>query len=135
MRDIVSSRKFEKDGFTVIVNRIIDIDMECETPEQQQANYAGCSKKEKREYFKQDKAHYDAFCNGEWYYQGVAVEIRKQTVSNWADGGLEVGRASVWGVESDSDASYFATLEDEEISEAFTEVARLKTALGIEVTQ
>jgi hypothetical protein len=53
----------------------------------------------------------------------------KNTASNWADGGFEVGRASVWGIESDSDSSYIRETEEQEISEAFAEVKRLKQAL------
>lgn len=51
----LSTRKFEQDGFTVIIKHVAD-DRQCETPEEQQANYAGESAKDKAKYFKQDKA-------------------------------------------------------------------------------
>lgn len=122
-------RKFQQDGFTVIVERVSDTDRRAETPEEQQANYDGCTAEEKAEYFKQDAARYQAWLNDEWSYMGVTVSIRKQTASNWADGGLEVGRASVWGIESDSEEQDFQELENEGIEEAFAEVQRLRDAL------
>ena len=128
MSDVLFTRKFEQDGFTVIVDHVYDPTMECDTPEVASQNYDS-DDADKAKYFAQDKARYDSWCNDDWRYIGISVTIRKQTASKWADGGLEVGRASIWGIESDSDAAYLATIEAETVSEAFGEVAALKLVL------
>lgn len=125
----LTKRTFEQDGFTVIVEHLSDDDMQCETPEEALAHYNGCPQSEKAKYFKQDKRRYNAWLRDKWQYIGIEVSIRKQTPSNWADGGLEVGRSSVWGVESDS-GDHIAELEKEEIANAFAEVKLLMAALA-----
>jgi hypothetical protein len=129
MSDVFKTRKFEQDGFTIIVERVFDIGHSPETPEQMQANYSGCTDAEKAEYYKQDKKRFDGLLRGEWSYVGVAVRVLKQTSTNWANGGLEVGRSSVWGIESDSDESHFAEMERDEIAGALAEVDKLKAVL------
>lgn len=121
------TRTFKQDGFTVIVSREIDMDPDMSYLEQ---DYSDCTPEEQEQYKEQDRQRIAAYNRGEWYYVGVCVSIRKQTKSNWADGGLEVGRASVWGTESDSEESHFAELEQDMIREAFAEVARLREALA-----
>jgi hypothetical protein len=128
MEHTLSTRKFEQDGFTVIVSRILDTDGDLSNLEQE---YSDCTPEEQAQYKEQDAKRLAGYNNGEWCYVGVAVSIRKNTASNWADGGLEVGRASVWGIESDSEESYFASVEADEIAEAFAEVERLRKALAV----
>lgn len=121
-------RSFKQDGFTVTVKHEFDeygglswlTDVN---------RYAGCAPEEIAEYQKQDNERLEAYDRGDWCLIGVCVSIRKQTSSNWANGGLEVGRASVWGIESDCDKEYFAEIEMDMIAEAFEEVNRLKAAL------
>jgi hypothetical protein len=125
---VLKSRKFEQDGYTVIVEHISD-DMQCKTPDELQANYEGSPLEEKLEYLERDRKRFDAWLEGEWQYIGIAVTIRKQTETNWADDGLEVGRSSVWGIESDSGHALIAEMEKEQIEEAFQELERLKKAL------
>jgi hypothetical protein len=125
-------RKFEQDGFTVIVKHIIDEDSDYSSLTQE---YADCTPEEQAENKAQDAARLRGLERGDWYYMGVAVSILKQTKSNWANGGLEVGRASVWGIESDSEPSYIAEVERDMVAEAFSEVNRLREALCIPVSQ
>jgi len=121
------ARTFEQDGFTVIVSREVDMDTDTSYFEQ---DYSECTPDEQEQYKEQDSKRLAAYHRGEWYYVGVCVSIRKQTASNWDDGGLEVGRASVWGIESDSDESHFEELERDMVAEAFSEVKRLREALA-----
>lgn len=126
---ILKSRTFEKDGFRYTVSHILEDDNPKSHGLGDTSNYAGLSEAEQRKYNAQDAKRIAAYNRGEWHYLGIAVDIRKNTSSNWADGGPIVGRASVWGIESDSDAPYFAEVEEDMIAEAETEVARLRVAL------
>lgn len=123
----IKTRTFEKDGFNVTVEHIIDTDADLSYLEQ---DYKEESPADRSKYQKQDRARLTAYHQGDWYMLGIAVTVRKQTASNWADGGLEVGRASVWGFESDSEESYLKAEEEYIIIEAFTEVERLKAAIS-----
>lgn len=125
---ILSKRQYEKDGFTVIVKRILDDDADTSYLTQ---DYAGESPEDRAKYQAQDRARLQAYHRGDWHYLGIVVEIRKQTKTNWANGGLEVGRASVWGFESDSEESFLKSEEENIVFEAFQEVERLKEALGV----
>jgi hypothetical protein len=121
-------RTFTQDGFSVTVEHIFD-----ESPDlsylTQDYKDPSISAREAARMRAADKVRLDQYNRGLWHMVGVAVKIRRQTASNWADGGLEVGRASVWGIESDSGADYFAEVERDMVSEAFAEVAKLRAAL------
>jgi hypothetical protein len=130
MKETISSREIKQGPYTVTVERVYDSGRFCDTAAEAAKGYTGSmTTAELAKYRKQDQARYDAWCKDDWMYVGVAVTIRLQTSSNWADGGMEVGRASVWGIESDSGEEYFAIVEADEISEAWAEVERLKVAL------
>lgn len=58
-----------------------------------------------------------AFTRGDWSYMGVVCDVRVKTPTNWAIP-HQVGRASIWNVESDSGEKYFTQLEGEMIEEA-----------------
>lgn len=124
----VYQRKFERDGFTIIVSHMSDDHADTSSLEQ---DYADCPADERALYQAQDAARLKALYAGDWEYIGVCADVRKQTASNWADGGPVVGRASIWGVESDSDAEYITELETEMVIEALAEVDRLKEALAV----
>ncbi len=126
MSDTISKREYDKDGFTVIVKRIFDTDPDLSYLEQ---DYYEDTPEDRAKYRKQDAERLKAYNRGNWHMLGIAVEIRKQTSSNWANGGLEVGRASVWGFESDSDESFLKSEEENITAEAWAEVGRLKQAL------
>jgi len=91
--------------------------------------YDGLSPAEIAAYLRADADRLDAYNNGEWHYVGVTVTIRVQTGTGWADGGLEVGRASCWGIESDSDAAYFETTARDLMEEAWHEVEQVRRTL------
>ena len=131
MQDVISTRKFEQDGFTVVVERVVDYDGDASWLEDSN-RYEGCTAGETAKYLEQDAERLAGLRRGDWYFVGVAVKILKQTSSNWANGGLEVGRASVWGIESDSDDASFDETERDIIAEAFAEVDELRKALTAE---
>lgn len=124
--DVISKRKFERDGFTVIVSRVADYDADVSYLTQE---YEGVSPEEQARYQAEDAARLRAYHDGEWSMIGITVDVKKQTASNWADGGLTVGRASCWGFESDMDEGDLVSEEANIVDEAFAEVERLKTAL------
>jgi hypothetical protein len=126
---ILKSRTFEKDGFRYIVSHILEDDNPKSHGLGDASNYAGLSVAEQKQYLAQDAERIAAYNRGDWHYIGVAVDIRKNTTSNWADGGAIVGRASIWGIESDSEPSYITQTEEETIAEAEAEIARLRAAL------
>ncbi len=128
--DTISKRIFEQDGFTVIVRRVFDEDPDLSWLKQE---YKDEKPKDRAKYRAQDAERLKAYHRGDWHMLGIMVEIRKQTKTNWANGGLEVGRASVWGFESDSDEAFLASEEKNITAEAFAEVERLKQALCVSV--
>jgi hypothetical protein len=122
----MTTRKFQQDGFTVTVSRLRDEDPDVSYLAQ---DYSDHTATERGELIRRDVDRLASFAAGEWFMVGIAVGIRKQTSSNWADGGPEVGRASIWGIESDSDESYLVSTEAEMVTEAFEEVKRLREVL------
>ena len=126
MNNVLGTRKYEKDGFLIIVNRVYDDDPDTSYLTQ---DYEEEAPADRAKYREQDKARLASLYRGDWHFLGIAVEIRKQTASNWADGGLEVGRASCWGFESDSEESFLRQEEENITAEALAEVGRLKEAL------
>lgn len=126
--DQIKSRSFEQNGAQVKVTRVID-----PTPDigylTDESRYRGIEESDAALYREQDAVRVAAFNAGEWQMIGIVVTIRVQTASNWADGGHVVGRDSLWGIESDSEESYLASVEAGCISEAWEEVTRTKQAL------
>lgn len=126
--DLIKRETREQDGFTIIVDHVVDHDADLSYLLQ---DYDDVSEHERAQYKKQDTERMAAYHRGDWSMIGIAVTIRKQTAtSNWADGGLEVGRASLWSIESDSDPEYFDEVARDLTVEAFAEVAKLKAALS-----
>lgn len=123
----LSKRSFNKDGFQVDVSRAVDENPDISYLEQ---DYKDESPADRAKYKAQDQKRLKGLRNGDWHYIGICVDVRKQTPSNWADGGLVVGRASCWGFESDSTEGHLKSEEEDLIAEAFAEVDRLKRALA-----
>lgn len=122
----MKTREYQKDGFAVTVDRVLDEDADLSYLE----DYADESPSDRAKYLAQGKARLEAYDRGEWYMLGIVVTIRKQTPSNWANGGLEVGRASIWGYESDSEEGFLKSEEESIASEAWREVEQLKASLA-----
>ena len=92
------------------------------------SRYAGCLPSEIEDYMQQDTERIADYNKGNWYMVGVICEISIKTKTNWAIDPV-VARSSVWGIESDSDESYFLTVAEEQIEEAKHDLANLREAL------
>lgn len=127
--DILKREIREQDGFTISIDHVADRDADLSYL-LQDYDEPSISEHERAQYQKQDAARLAAYYRGDWSMIGIAVTIRKQTATNWADGGLEVGRASIFSIESDSDPEYFDEVARDLIVDALAEVAKLKQALS-----
>ena len=126
--DVLQTRSELRNGFSIQIDRVVDPDGDVSFltgPER----YSDLPPAERRTYEQADAERLRAYQRDEWCMVGVLVTIRKQTASNWADGGLEVGRASLWAIESDSEPAYFTEVENDLIAEALAEVERLRAVL------
>lgn len=92
------------------------------------SRYEGCTPEEIADDTKQDKDRLEDYDRGDWYMVGVCCDVSVKTKTNWAVDPV-VARSSVWGVESDSDQSYFLELAEEQIHEAKADLANLRRAL------
>ena len=138
----LSKRVFEKDGLTYTVRRVVDEDPDLShlgtfsdayqdgaiEHGNERLNVYRYFIPENPEYGQQDYERMLAFDHGKWCMVGITVDISIKTKTNWAVPPV-VGRASVWGVESDSEESYFTELENEMIREAEADLKNLKAAL------
>ncbi len=70
-------------------------------------NYEGIPEQEKAGYCVQDYERMTEYNMGSWSFMGCVATLTLN--------GEEIGHSSVWGVESDSDKSYFAEVERDEI--------------------
>jgi len=78
-------------------------------------NYKGLSEDEIRKYCKQEFDRMESLNNQQWGFIGIRAEAdysvdNSQLIQEATSGGL-------WGIESDSDASYFTSVEQEELAE------------------
>jgi hypothetical protein len=72
----------------------------------------GNTPEEVRAYVAQDYARMQALNNGEWSYIGISVEA---TVQLTASGPIQkISSGGLWGIESDSDREYLASIRKEE---------------------
>ncbi|MFL6437724.1 MAG: hypothetical protein ACJ71Q_09105 [Terriglobales bacterium] len=84
-------------------------------------NHKGLSDDEIRKYCKQDYERMEALNAGDWYYMGIraqaeiAVNGVCQTITS---GGL-------WGIESNSDADYIRSIEQDELAHLEEQLAEL----------
>lgn len=82
-----------------------------------ESRYVGLSKKERSECEAQDIARLNAYENDEWQMLYCTVTAKINNANNWVVP-HSVGRASLSGIESDSDETYCAEVEEELIGEA-----------------
>ncbi len=108
---VVSKRTYPQGTRTYIIQQILDHDARPD------------------DYDSTTPERLEAWHRGDWFYIGIAVEIRQQTIAQWADGGPVVGRASLWAIESDSDPMYFTQTENDLIKEAEADIEALIAAL------
>jgi len=76
-------------------------------------NYKGETEENIRKYIRQDYERMERLLHGDWCYIGIRAGAEIVI-----DGGCQtISSGGLWGVESDSDRAYLATIEDEEIGE------------------
>jgi hypothetical protein len=93
------------------------------------SQYPGCTTEEIADYIKQDEERLSDYYRGDWCMVGVLCEVSIKTKTNWAIDPV-IARSSIWGIESDSDESYFFTVAEEQIEEAKHDLANLREALA-----
>lgn len=125
MKDTILKRT---DGpYTYHVFKVLDQDPDLSWLTDE-SRYADCLPEEIADYRKQDEERLSEYNRGNWYMVGVVCEVSIKTKTNWAVDPV-IARSSVWGVESDSDESYFLTLAEGQIEEAKHDCANLREAL------
>jgi hypothetical protein len=87
------------------------------------ANYKGEKPEDVRKYARQDYERMEAYNNQQWCYIGIRAVAKVQTalgapIQTLSSGGL-------WGIESDSDSSYFDSVAGEELSQLKGELKAL----------
>jgi hypothetical protein len=79
-------------------------------------NYKGETPEDIRKYVRQDYERMERLQRGDWCYMGVRAEAEILLPSGDASIVQEITSGGLWGVESDSDKSYLAEIETEELS-------------------
>jgi hypothetical protein len=75
----------------------------------------GLTPDEVRKYVRQDYDRMEGLNNQQWSYVGIRAEAQVQLTP---EGPIqEISSGGLWGIESDSERSYFAEVEQEELSE------------------
>jgi len=80
-------------------------------------NYAGESPEDIRKYVRQDYERIERLNRGDWAYIGVRADAEILLPSGSASIVQDITSGGLWGVESDSDASYLKEIETEQLSE------------------
>lgn len=92
-------------AFGVTVKRVSDTDADLSFLEHDSGNYKGESPEDIAKYEAQDLERLDAYHRGDWEMLGVQVTVARN--------GIILGRASLYGIESDSGEEYFKEVEKE----------------------
>jgi hypothetical protein len=91
-------------------------------------DYADCTPEEQEQYKAQDAARLDNY-GQDWYTLGIKADVSIKTATNWVVPPV-VGRASLWGIESDSGEEYLKSVEEDLIVEALEDAERTREALN-----
>lgn len=85
------------------------------------SNYKGESPEDIRKYVRQDYERMESLNAGNWCYIGIradaAISIRDTSDDNLYYTTQQITSGGLWGIESDSDKSYLAETEQEQLSE------------------
>jgi|GEM_PF-1301638 len=79
-------------------------------------NYQGEDPADIRTYVRQDYERMESYNNQNWSYLGIRAKAEILLPSGDASVVQEITSGGLWGVESDSDKSYLAGIEEEELS-------------------
>ncbi len=80
-------------------------------------NYKGETPADIRKYVRQDYERMERLQRGDWCYMGIRAEAEILLPSGGASIAQEITSGGLWGVESDSDKSYLADIDTEQLSE------------------
>lgn len=88
-------------------------------------NYKGDTEENIRKYCRQDYERMEALNNQQWGFIGIRAEA-EFSIGNEVRGGhclmQELSSGGLWGIESDSDAGYFESIEAEELENLKTQL-------------
>lgn len=126
MIDFKAPRIIKRGTLTITVRWTLDEDADTSYLTQE---YESESPEDRAKYKEQDAVRLAAYHRDEWSYLCCAVEIQIKTAQNWAVP-TTVGRAYLFGIESDSGDGYMRSVENEQISEAFGDLALTRKALN-----
>jgi hypothetical protein len=85
-------------------------------------NYNGESPEDIRKYVRQDYERMESLNHGDWCFIGIRAEARVQVFD---DTWQEITSGGLWGTESDSDADYLKSIEDEQLAELREQLAAI----------
>jgi hypothetical protein len=80
------------------------------------------------DYQEEDQARLDAFNAGDWSFVGTQARADITVVRNGVGTSYTLTSAGLWGTESDSDASYFAEIYEEEKAQLIADINAIKLA-------
>jgi len=80
-------------------------------------NYKDESPEDIRKYVRQDYERMEQLNRGDWAYVGIRIDAEILLPSGSARIVQEITSGGLWGIESDSDASYLKEIETEQLSE------------------
>lgn len=123
--ETMKKRVIKKGNLIYTISRVFDTDLSY-----LEQVYSDCTPEEQATYKEQDMARLAAYERGDWHMLGVLVEIAVETATRWAIPHT-VARASLWGIESDSEETYIASVEEEMIAGAENDLARTREALSV----
>ena len=75
-------------------------------------NYKGLPEEEIRKYCRQDYERMESLNNQNWYYLGIVAEAKVSSGNH-----VQTFTSSCWGIESDSDKSFFVGTENDILAE------------------
>ena len=96
-------------------------------------NYEGETPEQIRKYVRCDYERMERLNRGDWCYVGIRAEAEILIPSGGANLAQEITSGGLWGIESDSDESYFAEVGAEELAELRTQLSGIgfsKRAIG-----
>lgn len=82
-------------------------------------NYKGEPPEDIRKYIRQDYDRMERLQRGDWYYIGIRAEAEVQLTSDLVQ---RISSGGLWGIESDSDKSYYAEVQADELASLKTEL-------------
>ena len=137
MEYVMEQREFEKDGFIYTIKHILDEQPDLSylgefsnTWEKGAIEHSNDSRMSRYfipanpEYGQQDYEHMMDYERDHWWMIGIVAEIY------FKDKAYPIARSGgLWGVQSDSERSYFAEIEEEQIAEAEAELSGIREEL------